>query len=42
MLDMETPKRAAAETAVAKARAKFGIDAVMTGRALKTQYDGRE
>lgn len=36
MLDTETPKRAAAEAAVAKARGKYGRDAVVTGRALKT------
>ncbi len=35
MLDTETPKRAAAEAAVAKARSRFGRDAVQTGRALK-------
>jgi DNA polymerase-4 len=35
MLDTETPKRAAAEAAVAKAREKFGRDAVLTGRGLK-------
>ncbi len=38
MLDAETPKRAAAEAAVAKARGRFGKGAVQTGRALK----GRE
>jgi DNA polymerase-4 len=37
MLDTETPKRAAAEAAVASARAKFGNNAVLTGRALKTK-----
>ncbi len=35
MLDTETPKRAAAEAAIAKARHRFGRDAVQTGRALK-------
>ncbi len=35
LLDAETPKRAAAEAAVAKARGKFGKGAVQTGRALK-------
>ena len=35
LLDVETPKRAAAEAAIAKARDKFGRDAVQTGRALK-------
>lgn len=35
LLDAETPKRAAAEAAIAKARDKFGRDAVQTGRALK-------
>jgi DNA polymerase IV len=39
MLDTNTPKRAAAEAAVAKARGKFGRDAVQTGRALKAQFD---
>lgn len=39
MLDTETPKRAAAEAAIAKARGKFGKDAVQTGRALKAQHD---
>jgi DNA polymerase-4 len=35
MLDTETPKRAATEDAIAKARAKFGNDAVLSGRSLK-------
>ncbi|MGD9815917.1 MAG: DNA polymerase IV [Hyphomonadaceae bacterium] len=39
MLDTATPKRAAAEAAVAKARGKFGRDAVQTGRALKAEWD---
>ncbi|HCK83376.1 MAG TPA: DNA polymerase IV, partial [Hyphomonadaceae bacterium] len=39
MLDTETPKRAAAEAAVASARAKFGKSAVQTGRALKAERD---
>jgi DNA polymerase IV len=39
MLDTETPKRAAAEAAVASARAKFGKGAVQTGRALKAERD---
>jgi DNA polymerase-4 len=39
MLDTETPKRAAAEAAVAEARGKFGRGAIQTGRALKTQHD---
>ncbi len=39
MLDTGTPKRAAAEAAVAKARGKFGRDAVQTGRALKAERD---
>jgi DNA polymerase IV len=39
MLDTATPKRAAAEAAMAKARGKFGKHAVVTGRALK---QGRE
>jgi DNA polymerase-4 len=42
MLDAETPRRAAAEAAVAKARGKFGRDAVQTGRALKSQHDDDE
>jgi DNA polymerase-4 len=37
MLDTETPKRAAVEGAIAKARGKFGRDAVQTGRALKSE-----
>lgn len=40
MLDVETPKWAAAEAAVAKARGKFGRDAVRTGRALRARWDG--
>ncbi len=39
LLDAETPKRAAAEAAIAKARSKFGKDAVVTGRALRAQQD---
>ncbi|MEZ5970947.1 MAG: DNA polymerase IV [Hyphomonadaceae bacterium] len=39
MLDTETPRRAAAEAAVAKARQKFGRDAVLTGRGLKVHRD---
>ncbi|MBX9747892.1 MAG: DNA polymerase IV [Hyphomonadaceae bacterium] len=39
MLDTTTPKRAAAEAAIAKARGKFGKDAVQTGRALKADWD---
>jgi DNA polymerase-4 len=39
MLDAETPKRAAVEDAVAKAREKFGKGAVQTGRALKADRD---
>jgi DNA polymerase IV len=42
MLDTETPKRAAVEGAVAKARGKFGRDAVQTGRALKSQWDDED
>jgi DNA polymerase-4 len=38
MLDTETPKRAAAEAAIAKARAKFGRDAVLTGRGLRGKF----
>ncbi len=37
MLDTQTPKRAAVEGAVARARGKFGKDAVQTGRALKAE-----
>jgi DNA polymerase-4 len=39
MLDINTPKRAAAEAAIAKARGKFGRDAVVTGRALKSNFE---
>ena len=39
LLDAETPRRAAAEAAIAKARGKFGKDAVKTGRALKTRRE---
>lgn len=39
MLDTGTPKRAAAEAAIAKARQKFGRDAVLTGRGLKVHRD---
>jgi DNA polymerase IV len=39
MLDAQTPKRAAVENAVAKARGKFGRGAVQTGRALKGRHD---
>lgn len=39
MLDTQTPKRAAAEAAIAKARGKFGKDAVQTGRALKANHE---
>ena len=39
MLDVETPKRAAAEAAIAKARGKFGKGAVVSGRTLKTQQE---
>jgi hypothetical protein len=35
MIDVETPKRAAAEAAMAKARGRYGKGAVVTGRALK-------
>lgn len=35
LMDARTPKLAAAESAVAKARAKFGKDAVKTGRGLR-------
>jgi DNA polymerase-4 len=42
MLDAETPRRAAAEAAIAKARGKFGKDAVQTGRALKTERGDHE
>ena len=36
LMDTQTPKHAAAEAAVAKARARFGKDAVVTGRGLKS------
>ena len=36
MLDTQTPKRAAAEAAIAKARGKFGKSVIVTGRALKS------
>lgn len=39
MLDTETPRRAAVEGAIAKARGKFGRDAVQTGRALKVDRE---
>lgn len=42
LLDSETPKRAAAEAAVAKARGKFGKHAVQTGRALKAEHGDDE
>ncbi|HVY02143.1 MAG TPA: DNA polymerase IV [Caulobacterales bacterium] len=35
LMDSETPKRAAAEDAIAKAREKFGRGAVRTGRAVR-------
>ncbi len=35
LMDISTPKRAAAEDAVAKVRARFGHDALASGRALK-------
>jgi DNA polymerase-4 len=37
LADQETPRRAAAEAAIAKARAKFGAGAVKTGRALRIE-----
>ena len=42
MLDTATPKRAAAEAAIAKARDKFGKGAVQTGRALKARWEDDE
>lgn len=39
MLDTGTPKRAAAEAAIAKAREKFGRGAVLTGRGLKVRRE---
>ena len=39
LIDSNTPKRAAAEAAIAKARGKFGANAVITGRALKTRRE---
>lgn len=41
MLDAKTPKRAAAETAMAKARERFGRDAVKTGRGLRAEEGER-
>ena len=37
LLDPEAPRRAAAERAMDKARAKFGSDAVIKGRSLKSR-----
>jgi DNA polymerase-4 len=37
MFDSKTPKRAAAENAVAKARERFGPDVVKTGRGLRAE-----
>jgi DNA polymerase-4 len=37
LADQETPRRAAAEAAIAKARAKFGAGAVKTGRTLRIE-----
>ncbi len=42
MLDTDTPKRAAVEAAIAKAREKFGRDAVLTGRGFKVNRDDAE
>jgi DNA polymerase-4 len=42
LMDAETPRRAAAEDAVARARARFGKGAVVTGRALKTDGAGED
>ena len=39
LLDTATPRRAAAEAAIAKARGKFGKDAVVTGRTLKSHNE---
>ena len=39
MLDSKTPKLAAAESAVAKARARFGPDVLTTGRGLRAEED---
>jgi DNA polymerase IV len=39
LLDAATPKRAAAEAAMAKARGKYGKGAVVTGRAHKSHRD---
>jgi len=41
LLDSETPKRAAAEAAIAHARGKFGRSAVVTGRALKPKGENQ-
>jgi hypothetical protein len=35
MHDLDPPKRAAADAAMAKARGRYGKGAVVTGRALK-------
>lgn len=40
LLDEKTPRRAAAEDAVAKARARFGKGAVKTGRGLRAEDEG--
>jgi len=42
MLDTETPKRAAVEDAIAKARGKFGRNAVQTARGLKVDQEDDE
>jgi DNA polymerase IV len=42
LLDAVTPKRAAAEAAIARARSKFGRHAVQTGRALKAEHGDDE
>lgn len=39
LMDQRTPKAAAAEDAIAAARARFGKTAIVTGRTLKTQDD---
>ena len=39
LMDEETPRRAAAEAAIAKAREKYGKNAVLTGRGLRAKSD---
>ena len=39
LLDARTPRIAAAEAAMAKARTRFGDDAIVTGRGLKGRQE---